>query len=126
MATLFAEINSITDNFDTPMYNSDELIQALQELHLSEILELFDDDGADEDGQNDINISRINTSSDNYGYTMGGSEKLQASLTDLRTEYEDIFSYSVKRRSMDVLPMEFKVDKKSWESSGNRMVSRQI
>ena len=43
MATLFAEINSITDNFATPTYSDpDELIQALQGLHLSEILE-FDD-----------------------------------------------------------------------------------
>jgi len=43
-----------------------------------------------------IEISRMNTSSDNNDYTMGGSEKLQASLTDLITEYEDIFNYSVK------------------------------
>jgi len=40
---------------------------------------------ADEDGQNDIDISRMNTRSSNNVYTMGGSEKLQASLTDLRT-----------------------------------------
>jgi len=50
---------------------------------------------------------------------MVGSEKLQASLIDIITD--DIFSYS-----MDVPPMEFKVHKKSWESSGNRMASRQI
>ena len=91
---------------------------------MSEILE-FDDDGADEDGQKDIDISRTNASSDNNDYTMEGSEKLQASLTDLIKEY-DIFSYSVKGRSMDVPPMEFKVDEKNWESSGNRMASRQI
>jgi len=78
------------------------------------------------DGQNDIDISRINTSSDNNDYTMGGSKKLQASLTDLITEYEDIYSYSVKGSFMDVPHMEFKVDDKSWESSGNRMASRQI
>ena len=88
MATLFAEINSITDNSATPTYSDpDKLIQALQGLHLSEILE-FDDDGADEDRQNDIDISRMNTS------------------------------------TMDVPPMEFKVDEKSWESSGNRTASR--
>ena len=86
MATLFAEINSIMEIFDTPTYNDpDELIQALQGLHLSEILE-FADDSADEDGQNDIGISRMNTSSDNNDYTMGGSEKIQARLTDLITE----------------------------------------
>ena len=68
----------------------------------------------------------MNTSSENNDYTMGGSVHLQASLTDLIKEYDDIFSYSVKGRSMDVPPMEFKVDEKNWESSGNRMASRQI
>ena len=58
--------------------------------------------------------------------TMGGSDKLQASLTNLITEHEDFFSYSVKGRSMDVPPMDFKVDEKSWESGGNRMASRHI
>ena len=58
---------------------------------------------------------------------MGGSEKLQASLTVRIKEYDDIFTrYSVKGRSMDVPPMELKVDEKNWESSGNRMASRQI
>ena len=42
---------------------------------------------------------------------------------DIEPEYDDIFSYSVKRRSMDVPPMELKVDEKSSESSGNRMAS---
>ena len=120
MATLFAEINSVTDNFDRPTYSDpSELIQALQGLHLSEVLE-FDDDGADEEGQNDIDISRMKEGSDNKDYTMGGSEKLQNALTDLITEYDDIFSYSVKGRSMDVPPMEFTVDERSWESSGSR------
>ena len=52
---------------------------------------------------------------------MGGSDKLQASLTDLISNYDNIFSYYVKGRSIDAPPMEFKVDEKSWESSGNRM-----
>jgi hypothetical protein len=44
MATLFAEINAVTDNFDRPTYSDpSELIQALQGLHLSEVLE-FDDE----------------------------------------------------------------------------------
>ena len=50
---------------------------------------------------------------------------MQAQLTDLVTEHADIFSYSVKGPA-DVSPMEFTVDEKSWESSGNRMASRQI
>jgi len=48
-------------------------------------------------------------------------------LTDLITEYDDIVSYSVKGRSRDVPPwMEFTLDGKNWESSGNRMASPQI
>jgi len=34
-------------------------------------------------------------------------------------EYDDIFSYSVKGRSMDVPPREFDVDKKLWEASAH-------
>ena len=50
MATLFAKINSVTDNFDRPRYSDPrELTQELQRLHLSEELE-FDDDGANKDG----------------------------------------------------------------------------
>ena len=109
MATVFAEINSITDNFDRPTYSDpSELIQAIQGLHLSEVLE-FDDDGADEEGKNDI--SRMKEGSDNKDYTMGGSEKLQNALADLITEYDDIFTSSVKDRSMDVSPMKFTVEK---------------
>jgi len=60
MAILFAEINSITDNFDRPTYSDPgELIYALQGKNLSEVLE-FDDDG-----QNDIDILRIKEGSDN-------------------------------------------------------------
>ena len=36
-------------------------------------------------------------------------------------EYDDIFSYSIKGRSMDVPPMEFDVDKKLWEDSAHRL-----
>ena len=68
----------------------------------------------------------MNARSDNNDHTIGGSEKLQPSLTDLITEYEDIFIYSVKGCSMDVPSMEFNVDESSWESIGNRMASRQI
>ena len=47
--TLFAEINSVTDNVATPTYtNPDDMIQALQGLHISELLG-FEDYGADED-----------------------------------------------------------------------------
>ena len=102
MRTLFAEINSITDNVATPTYtNPDDMIQALQGLHISELLE-FEDDDADEDGPNDFEAPLRAIQSDTKDYTMGSSEKLQASLGALIEEYSDIFSYSVKGRSMDV------------------------
>ena len=37
---------------------------------------------------------------DNKDYTMGGYQKLRNALTDLITEYDDIFSYSVEGRSI--------------------------
>ena len=87
---------------------------------------MIDDDGTDEDGPNDIDISRMNGSARNDDYTIGGSPALQDKLHALIKEYDDIFSYSVKGRSMDVPPMEFDVDKKLWEASAHRLASRQI
>ena len=70
MATLFAEINSITDDYDRPTYNDPgELIQALRRLHLRDTLD-FKDDSADDDGQNDIDILRINDGIENKDYAM--------------------------------------------------------
>ena len=126
MATLFAQIDCLTDNEHKPTYeDATELTQALQGLHMSQILGI-DDDGADEAGPNDIDISRMNGTARNDDYTIGGSTHLQQELHTLIKEYDDIFSYSVKGRSMDVPPMEFNVDKKLWEASGNRLASRQI
>ena len=71
--------------------------------------------------------------SDNKDYMMGGSGKLQNALTDLITEYDDIFSYSVKGRSMDVPPMEFTVDGKNgrvvateWHRDRSRLKNRSL
>ena len=126
MDTLFAQIDAITDNEHKPTYeDADELTQALQGLHISQILGI-DDDGADEEGPNDIVISRMNDKARNDDYTMGGFPNLQQELHSLIHEFDNIFSYSVKGRSMDVAPMEFEVDKKLWEASRNRLASRQI
>ena len=92
---------------------------------MSQILGI-DDYGADEERPNDIDISRMNEAARNDDYTIGGSTNLQQELHSLIKEYDDIFTYSVKGRSMDVPPMEFDVDKKLWEASGNRLASRQI
>ena len=81
MQTLFAEINSITDNGATPTYaNTDDMIEALQGLHISELLG-FEDDGADEEGPNDIDAPLRAIQGDTKDYTMGGSEYLPATLS---------------------------------------------
>jgi len=108
MQTLFAEINSVTDNGAT-YTNTDDMIQALQGLHISELLG-FEDNGADEEGPNDIDAPLRVIQGDTKDYTMGGSEKLQETLGALIEEYNDIFSFSVKGCSMDVPPMEFSLD----------------
>jgi len=80
MQTLFAEINSVTDNVATPTYtNTEDMIQALQGLHISELLG-FEDDGADEEGPNDMDAPLRAIQGATKDYTMGGSEKLQAAL----------------------------------------------
>jgi hypothetical protein len=115
MQALFA----VTD-MATPTYsNEDELIQALQGLHMSEILG-FEDDGADEEGPNDIDIQLMGNTA-NEEYTMGGSDYLQSQLRGLIEDYRDIFSYSVKGRSM-----EFAVNAAGWETNTNRAASRQV
>jgi len=53
------------------------MIQALQGLHISELLG-FEDDGADEERPNDIDAPLRAISGDTKDYTMGGSEKLQS------------------------------------------------
>ena len=89
------------------------MIQALEGLHISELLG-FEDDGADEEGPNDIDAQLKAIQNDTKDYNMGGSEKLQATLSALIEEYNDIFSYSVKGRSMDVPQMEFSLDTDVW------------
>jgi len=77
MQTLFAEINSITDNATTQTYtNPDDMIQALQKLHISELLG-FEKDGAYENGRN----------GGTKDYTMGGSETLQEAPSALIDEF---------------------------------------
>ena len=92
----------MTDNGHKPTYDdATELTQALQGLHMSQIPGI-DDDRADEEGPNDIDISRMNGAARNDDYTIGGSAHLQQELHSLIKEYDDIFSYSIKGRSMDV------------------------
>jgi len=82
-------------------------------------------DGADEERPNDIDAPLRAIQSDTKDYTMDGSGKLQASLGALIAEYNDIFSYSVKGRSMDVPQWNF-LDTDIWEANPNRAASRQI
>ena len=103
---------------------TDDMIQALQGLHISELLG-FEDDGADEEGPNDMDAPLRAIQGGAKDYTMGGSANLQATLSAL-IEYSDIFSYSVKGRSMDVPPIEFSLDTDIWQSNPNRAASRQI
>ena len=86
----------------------------------------IDDDGADEEGPNDIDMSLMNGWKGMMTTPSGGSPALQETLDALIKEYDDIFSYSFKGRSMDVPPSEFDVDKKLWDASAHRLASRQI
>ena len=84
-------MNTITENEPKPTYEDTEgLTQALQGLHISQTLGI-DNDGANEEGPNDIDISRLNGSARNDDYIMGGSPALQEKLHALIKEYGDIF-----------------------------------
>ena len=58
----------------------------------------IDEDGAEEEGSNDIDISRMNGTARNDDYTIGGSLALQEKLHARIKEYGDIFSHSLKRK----------------------------
>ena len=64
----------------------------------------------------------MNGSVRNDDNTIGGSPALQENIYNIK-EYDDIFSYSVKGRSMDVPPMEFDVDKRLWEAGAHRLAT---
>jgi len=102
MRTLFAEINAVTENAATPTYtNPDDMIQALQDY----ILASFWDSKTTAQTKRDLTTLTpplMAITGDTKDYTMGGSEILQASLGALIEEYNDIFSHSVKGRSMEV------------------------
>ena len=74
MATMIAELYAVADTTLVPTYTDPlELSQAMQSLHMRDMLG-YDDDGADEDGVNDIDITRMAPNSTNNDYQLGGSK----------------------------------------------------
>ena len=63
------------------------------------------DDDDDEDGVNDIDITRMVLNKLNNDYQLKGSAQLQQALHSLLAEFSDIFSYSVKGKDLDVPPL---------------------
>ena len=59
-----------------------ELSQAMQGLHMRAMLG-YDDDGADEEGVNDIDITLMVQHNLNHDYQLGGSVQLQSALHSL-------------------------------------------
>ena len=79
--------------------------------------------GRTKKAQMTLTYPKMNGSARNDDNTIEGSPNLQQDLQLLIKEYDDIFSYSVKGRSMDVPRMEFDVDKTLWEARGNWLAS---
>ena len=70
MKTLHAQTS---DNDHRKIYeDAEELTQALEGLLMSQILDI-DDESVDEDGPNDIDTSRMNETTRNDDYSIGGS-----------------------------------------------------
>ena len=77
MATMIAESHAVSDSALVPTYTDPlELSQVMQGLHMRDMLG-YDDDGADEDGVNDKDISRMDPNHGNNDYQLGGSPHLQ-------------------------------------------------
>ena len=62
----------------------------------------------------------------NKDYDLGGSSYQQQHLVYFIYEYQDIFSYNVKGKAMQVPPMQFSVSIDKWEFYSNRLPSRHI
>jgi transposase InsO family protein len=126
MHVLFAHVHAQADTTFLPTFTDvEDITQTLQHMHLSDILE-YADDGADMEGPNDIDVSRMLTGTPNDDFQLGGSPELQRQLRELIHEFGDIFSYNVKGKAMDVPPMTFTVDTTKWETTANRLPSRLI
>jgi len=68
MATMIAELHAVADTTLVPTYTDPiELSQAMQGLHMRDML-WYDDDGAVEDGVNDIDITRMDPANSNNDY----------------------------------------------------------
>jgi len=75
METMIAELHAVEDTTLVPTYTDPiYLLQAMQGLHMRDMLG-YDDDGADEAGVNDIDITRIVQHTLNHDYQLGGNSK---------------------------------------------------
>jgi len=62
----------------------------------------------------------------NNDFMIGGPPEFQQRIRNVLTEYDDIFSFNVKGKSMAVPPMHFTVDMDGWEVPASRLPSRHI
>jgi hypothetical protein len=126
MATLYHILQDQADTSHIPAFHdAEDITQTIQALHMSDILG-YEDDGSADNGPNDVDISRMRPDSLNDDFAIGGPPELQADIRLLLQEYNDIFSYSVKGKAMDVPPMHFQVDDSQWYTTPNQLPSRHI
>jgi len=72
LVTMIAELHAVADTTLVPTYTDPlELSPAMLGLHMRDMLR-YDDDGAVEDGVNDIIVTRMAPNSTNNDYQLGG------------------------------------------------------
>ena len=79
---MVAEIHAVADTTICLHTDPLQLAQAMHGLHMSELLG-YDDDGAEDEGVNDIDTTLMAPNVTNEDYALGGTPALQAKLRTL-------------------------------------------
>ena len=123
LSILKNHIDTIADPAQLTNLNESELTEIVQRLHISEVFETEEDDEALE--KTDITDILSQEAQGDLTVDIQGSILMTTTLKILVQKYHDKFSTTVKGKSARVPPLDFTVDA-AWETTANRLPSRQI
>jgi hypothetical protein len=125
-------VNTINGVFKTSQTYTENLLkeslvdlnEMVTQMHISEIFDTEEDD--DEIPDVDITdiVCEVGSDEERIPHDIQGSPELRKQITDLCTEYKDIFSATVKSEPARVEPLRFDCDTAMWLRPGNRLPAR--
>jgi hypothetical protein len=102
-----------------------ELAEVLDQIHISDIFNVEDDDDfiADDEFTSSI-LEHQNNSLDDIEFA--GSPEFQNRMRQICLEFRDVFRHSVREDAAAVTPLAFTYAVDGWETTANRLPSRSI